>query len=92
MERSCYGINGKCLLCIVSTISGSCGTLETWSLEHKGWVLGFTYTCGSLLCPMNPDPYHMDNVTELLILVPERLNPGSEECSGEASTGLTLSE
>lgn len=82
----------KCLPWIVGTISGNCGTFETWSLEHKGWVLGVTYTCDSVQCPMNTDPYHMDNVTELLILVPECLNPGSVEFSGEASTGLTLSE
>lgn len=50
------------------------------------------YTYGSVLCPLNPDPYYMDNFTEVLILVPECLNPGRGEFSGEASTGFTLSE
>lgn len=62
-------------------------------MESRTQGLGLgNYTCGSVLCPLNPDPYHMDNFTEVTILVPECLNTGRVEFSGEASTGLTLSE
>lgn len=55
-------------------------------MESRTQGLGLGgYTYGSVLCPLNPAPYHMDNFTEVLILVPECLNPGRGEFSGEAT-------